>query len=41
MHSCNPTKELLGLSVGDPEVYIANQVVTSRSEQPCWESNMT
>ena len=31
----------LGLSTGDPEMYITNQVVTSTSERPCWESNMT
>ena len=41
MHSCNPTKELLGLSVEDPEGYLVNQVVTSTRERPCWVSNMT
>ena len=41
MHSCNPAEQVLGLSAGDPEVYIMNQAVTSTSECPCWESNMT
>ena len=36
-----PPSSSLGLSAGDPKVYIANQVVTSTSERPCWESNMT
>ena len=40
-HSCNPTEQLLVLSAVDPKVYIMNQVVTSTSEHPCWESNMT
>lgn len=39
--SCNPASSSPGLSAGDPEVYMANQVVTSTRERPCWESNMT
>ena len=36
-----PPSSSPGLSVGDPEVYLTNQAVTSTSEHPSWESNMT
>ena len=39
--AATPPSSSPGLSTGDAEVYIVNQVVTSTSEHPCWVSNMT
>ena len=39
--AATPPSSSPGLSTGDAEVYIVNQVVTSTSERPCWVSNRT